>query len=279
MTLLDAGPYTEWGSAYEGFKVGLEQIELVGGSIPMEQQCLLQDGNPTAALAIDFAPDILHRDGVDWRPLFTQDDTGRQRPVYLPKVVEVDWALEADMDDGDDMLFPSVPCRQLVHTGEGQLELDAVEVHRVWNLWPIQDTFVTMVLQAVEHWQAVHFDPINAWLEAHDDFRTACEQHCGSPPSTHRHAYTSVGDLIACEEGNDWYEAMRDQHFDLDADGLLVVKDLPDVVLPIFAEEVWRSLLASAEHNSHAALLTVPTWQREDLAMTERRYSPCMWSS
>lgn len=217
---------------------------------------------------------------------FTLDEDGAQAPVVVPVIAEIDCSEWESFDEREPnwRRFPSLLGRRQIYHAQSGLMLDeGLEPLRLWHCWPIEEHDVAMVKQALEEWVLEQWLPYTTWLEVRDnDDTSVCEgylQATGCLEQHHQHEYDERGDIVVCRDGESWFEYYGEHYLLLDDDGDLYPRPFAPVGGLHHLTEVWTNLLSSSQANTRAALEAYPQWDQDDVARTERHYSPWLWSS
>lgn len=262
-----------------GIDYALEQVSL------LEQSAVFRPGRDHLyALAVTYLTDPAMPDsGSLLIPAMTLAPDGTQNPVLMPSVVEIDcsdWE-QFDAEEPFWRRFPSLIGRALVYEPiMGEMLLEGLAYHRLWNCWPINAWDASMVLQGVAEWHRNEWQPYLKWLECRDNSDVEpCDIDVMDAAGMHAHQYDDEGYLsVGCAEGNSWFD-----NYYLSQIACNEVGDpfhVPFGPIPGLHHlaPVWDNLLRSSRLNTMAALHSYPHWERDQMALTERYTSPWLWS-
>lgn len=291
---------TEWAPGYitpgaRPFENMPSDLELTGVRYEQEQIDLMCEAarfRPTGwhskmhVLTIAALPDPVWPEAEALGlPCLTIDDEQRCEPVLIPMVAEVDCSEWEGFDKAEPLWrrFPALLARGHVYSKHTGILIDGLTPMRLWNCWPLEEFDAPMVQAAVAGWFETVWNPYLLWLAVRDNADesvcTAWEAISHLPDDKHHHEIDPSGYLVACRDGESWFDAFQSEHLRTDYDGDPYPVPFAPVTGLHHLTEVWQSLLASSRSNTTAALASYPDWDREDIARTERHYSPWLWSS
>lgn len=284
----------EWapGYAHPGarpFENGPDQLALVGVDLAPEQLDLLERAarfrpgwhQRMYAMVlvpmndpVKFGAELL---GIKAQTL---DDQGAEA-VVVPGVLEVDCSDWEAFDESEPhwRRFPSILGRVHVYSAVTGTVMEGLRPFRIWDAWPLEDEWdADIVKDALTSWSKYEWDPYLKWLEA-DDVGTslACDYE-GTPAHLHDHEYDDSGHLAACRDGDSWFEHYKLTELVSDHQGELYHRPFGPMEGLRHLQLPYERLLASSKANTYAALSAYPEWEQDQIALTERHYSPWLLS-
>lgn len=248
---------------------------------------------PTRALAVGFPNDP--QSGAFQAPLFTMDDAGADGVVVIPQVVNLSPAYADEVLQNQRYVdcFPWLAGRLLIPAGAREWEfqpaakLGTPEGFRLWSLWPITEVQVEDVLDGTRLWLDENYHLLEAYYACERGDMDPCDivvENEGIPYDDHQHREhlnSTTGEVIVieCADGEKWMEQFKRGHFRLDHQGLLVPKPMPDLKLcDPGLQQTWEHLRDISALSAYRAITAIPPADREAVLLTERHYSPWLWS-
>lgn len=271
-----------------------EDLELVGVHYAPEQLALLERGSVFRpgmtrlyAMVVHPLPDPVFPNAEDSGLLaLTLDEQDNLDPVLLPTVAEIDcshWE-HFDQTDPNWRLFPSLLGRLLtVSPVTAEWSLESPVPLRLWDCWPLgafgEGQFdASLVQHAVQDWRNAYWAPYLKWLEVRDNSDTEPCDYEGTPEHLHDHGPDADGRHRSCRTEDNWFSQYGRLQMTYDNDGDPYPRPFPPVSGLHHLGPIWEHLLYTSRTNAHAALHSYPEWELDEVARTERHYTPWLWS-
>lgn len=280
MTLLEAPTALTHGGAFE-----YADLSLAGVHLAPEQLGLLTDSLRKPVSAIGVAS-VQHPQAYDGAPLTVLDHDGTMTLQLVPMAFSLapeDWQQVVASDEA--LRFPSVAACELLWDDATDpyryesLTREPPQLVRLWNLWPVSAWDVDVVLEALSDWAREVYRPLELYYLAEQGVISPCQavtEALEHPVEVHRHGSHPSTD---CWDGAEWLAAYHGEHFEPGPDGQDVLLRLPEVDLPPELMKIWRHLSATSSADSTRALSAIPSWKRQDIINSERKFSPWLWLS
>ena len=270
-----------------------EDLEPYGVLYAPEQMALLHAGalfrpdyyDRMVALTLQVLPDpVFPNSAALGLHALTLDEYGVLAPVVVPAVVEIDCSEWEFFDESEPnwRRFPALLGRKHIWSPTTGTLVESLEPVRLWNLWPLNGYGdQELVENATQEWMEENWVPYLKWLHLRDNSDALPCSYEGTPGGLHDHGPDYEGYHYQCEEPvlQTWFDKYELDHVTHDDDGDPYPKPLEAGLGGLHhLGPVWEHLIQTSVTSTFNAMSAYPHWEQDEIARTERHYSPWLSS-